>query len=231
MRDLVSIIIPAKNEEEIIKNTIKRIYNALKGKYDFEIIVLNDNSTDKTGKILNSLKKEIKRLKVIHRKPPSGFGVTIKQGIKNSKGDVIILVMADACEEPNDILKIIEKSFEKYDIVFGSRFTKHSKIKNYPFIKLILNRFINYLIKIMFNLSTNDITNAFKAYNGKKLRKIDITSKGFEINIEIPLKLIKKGAKYTQIPVNWYGRKTGVSKMNLLKHGKAYIKTIISLLK
>jgi len=112
--------------------------------------------------------------------------------------------------------------------VLGSRFIKMSKVKNYPLFKLILNRFANNIIRIIFFSDYNDFTNAFKIYEKKVLVKLfPLVSENFNIFLELPLKIITRKYKYKIIPINWNGRSHGVSKFKIKEIGSMYIFTLL----
>ena len=202
----ISIIIPVHNEEEIIEKTIKSVIKTMK-KHPYEIIVVDDNSNDSTGKILDSLCKKNRRIRVIHKthlkSGPTGLGSALKTGFNLATGEIIIPFMGDMSDNPNDIIKFTKKIEDGYDVVCGSRFVSDSSLSDYPFIKLIVNRIYNNLFSLLFNLKINDISNAFKAYRKKIIKTVRPISDGFEITSEIVLKAHINGFKIGQIPVSW----------------------------
>lgn len=207
-----SVIVPAHNEEAIIGKTIAELIKAVKN-YDCEIIAINDNSNDSTGKILESLSKKYKRLKVLHKlafkQGPTGLGTVLIFGFKSAKGKILVPFMGDLSDNPDDIVKLVKKVEEGYDVVCGSRFIKGGKIKDYPLIKLIMNRLWNNLFAFLFRMKVKDISNAFKAYKKEVIDKTKPKSKGFEITAEVVLKAYIMGLKITEVPVSWSGRKRG----------------------
>jgi glycosyltransferase involved in cell wall biosynthesis len=227
----LSIIIPAKNEEKNIVKTYKKVATKLeKNKINFEVIAVDDFSNDKTLQILNKIKK--KNLKILRNKYP-GVGNAIKIGIKKSKKKYTCILMADASDDINNLItyyKLMKN--EKIDGVFGSRFLTASNVKNYPFLKLILNRLFNKFTQIIFFSNYNDFTNAFKIYNSKKLLKIfPLYSKKFDIFLEIPLKFYIKKNRFKIIPINWYGRKKGFSKFLIKELSFNYLRALLNCLK
>jgi len=233
MLQTVSIVIPLHNEEKNVKKVIKEISNFfrkhhLKG----EIIAVDDRSTDDTGKILDKLKEENSLLKIIHRSGDANsveFGWAIRDGINMAKCSIVVIMMGDLSDDPEDVIKMINKIEDGYDFIVGSRFCSAGKVYDYPSARLVVNRLCNYFIKFLFRLRTNDISNAFKAYRRDAIKSIKIESQGFYVTVEIPLKLIKKGYKYTQVPIKWFGRKKGVSKLKVLRIGPSYLKTILKI--
>lgn len=225
----LSIVIPAHNEEDCIGQVITGILEELeKENIDNEVLVVNDNSTDKTKNIIEPLLKEYPTLKLINRKPPAGFGRAVREGLEYVTGDAIAIVMGDASDESGDIVRCFRKIEEGYDCVFGSRFMRGSVIKDYPLLKLIINRLANTFIRLLFMINANDITNAFKVYRNEVIKGVQpLQATHFNITVEIPLKAIVRGFSFTQIPINWYGRKSGVSKLSIRYMGRKYIFTVL----
>ena len=138
-------------------------------------------------------------------------------------------MMADLSDDFNDLKKYFQIIDNKnLDAVFGSRFTKKSKVVDYPFKKLILNRIFNIFVQILFLNKYNDFTNAFKIYNAKVLKNmLPFVSESFNIFLEIPLKIISRKYSYEIISINWYNRKLGVAKFNIKELRAKYLFTLI----
>ena len=117
------------------------------------------------------------------------------------------IFMCDMSDDIKDVIKYYKLiSKQNIDAVLGSRFIYKSKVKNYPLIKLLINRIANNLIKIIFLSKYNDFTNAFKIYDRKVLLKfLPIVSESFNVFLELPLKIITRGYKYEIIPISWSG--------------------------
>ncbi|MDI6825945.1 MAG: glycosyltransferase family 2 protein [Candidatus Aenigmarchaeota archaeon] len=214
----ISIIVPAHNEERIIGKTLQYLSKTLKKSVlNHEIVVVDDNSDDNTLAIMKKISNFDKRIHVLNKisnKPgPTGLGSAIKFGILHASGDVLIPFMGDLSDDPNDIIKLVEKIEEGYDIVCGSRFIEGGKVVGYPFIKLIAHRIYNKFFSFVFGLGLEDFSNAFKAYRKNIFNSIEIESKGFEFNAEVLLKAHILAYKITEVPVKWYRRKEGMSKL------------------
>ena len=138
-------------------------------------------------------------------------------------------MMADGSDDINDLInynKLINS--DNYDAILGSRFLKESKVIDYPFQKLILNRFFNYFVGLVFWNKYNDYTNAFKIYKKSALIEISpLISESFNIFLEIPLKIISRKYNYKIIPISWIGRKKGASKFKIKELGSKYLFTLI----
>lgn len=224
----LSVIIPAHNEEDTITTTIEALVKELKKEnIDYEMLCINDNSTDKTLQLLQEFADKDPSIKVINRKFSPGFGRAIKDGLNYVKGDAVVFVMADMSDDPKDVVRYFRKIEEGYDCVFGSRFIRGSKVIDYPFIKLLLNRLANNFIRLLFFMKFNDVTNAFKMYRTNVVKAcMPLLALHFNITVEIPLKAYIRGFKIAQIPINWYGRKSSISKFKIKEITRKYLFTV-----
>lgn len=225
----LSIIIPCRNEEESIEDTLNVIISFLKDKIsEFEINVINDFSNDNT---FNKIKKisEVEQKIKVYNNQNIGLGGAINLGIENSSYKYATIVMADLSDSPEDIFKYYKEiNTKQLDAVLGSRFINGSKIENYPKKKLIFNRLFNNLVKILFWHKYNDFTNAFKIYRTDVLKEIKpIISENFNIFLELPLKIISRKYKFSIIPINWKNRSKGNAKFKIRELGSKYIFTLL----
>ena len=225
----LSVVIPAQNEIECIESVVADITaECEKEGVDHEIIVVDDCSTDGTGEKLDEMLSTYKTLRVIHRQPPCGFGRAICDGLKAIEGDAVVTAMGDASDDPRDIIRYFRKIEEGYDCVFGSRFIKGSNVCDYPRIKLLVNRVANTFVRLLFRIDNNDMTNAFKAYRAEVIRAVmPIEALYFNITVELPLKALVRGFSYCTIPINWYGRKSGVAKLKIREMGRKYLYSVL----
>lgn len=224
----LSIIIPVNNEIKQVKFTILKLLKLKKNFRKFEIIFVDDFSTDETLSLLQKKCSKSKLLKVIKNKK-KGLGSAIEQGIIKSKFKFLCIYMCDMSDDLNDLKKYYKIiSNENLDAVFGSRFYAKSNVTNYPLIKLILNRIFNNFVRLLFWSNYNDFTNAFKIYNKKTLKSLlPIVSENFNVFLEIPLKIISRKYKYKTIPINWTNRKYGKSKFKIKELSSMYLFTLL----
>ncbi|GBE75119.1 glycosyl transferase family 2 [Microcystis aeruginosa NIES-87] len=227
----LSIVIPAYNEEDCIESTAHLISERLeRDKIDYEILVVNDNSKDKTEAVLKKINQENPRIRYINNYYPNGFGFAVRCGLENFSGDAVAVVMADNSDSPDNIVDYYYQLQEGYDCVFGSRFIKGGKVIDYPIHKLIVNRFANLFIQVLFGLKFNDTTNAFKIYRKDVIEGISpLLSHHFNLTVEMPLKAIVRGYSYTTIPITWRNRTTGISKLKLKEMGSRYLFIVLSI--
>lgn len=225
----LSVVIPVHNEEGCIEKVVGGLAEELESKaIEYEIVLVNDNSTDSTPQILNRIDSAYKGIKLVNSFPPGGFGKAIKMGLDNVSGDMVVIFMGDGSDDATDVVRYYNKIIEGYDCVFGSRFIKESKVMGYPAIKFILNRLGNKLIQLLFLIQYNDVSNAFKAYRLAVIKAIQpLVSQHFNITVELPLKAIIRGFSYAVVAISWNGRGSGVSKYNIRELSRKYFFSIL----
>jgi dolichol-phosphate mannosyltransferase len=222
---LLSVVVPARDEEERVAFTIRHLHLELQlQQIPHEIVVVDDGSRDGTWQVLQSLQKDIPTLNPVQNKGTNGFGRAVICGLDHMRGDAVVIMMADESDDVRDVVRYWQKMQEGYDCVFGSRFMKGGGVIDYPRIKLLLNRLANTFIKIFFGIKLNDTTNAFKAY---RTTVIDgcrpLIAPHFNLTVEIPLKAIVRGYSWTVIPIIWCNRRTGLAKLRIREMGSRYL--------
>ena len=221
----LSIVIPAYNEEESITETIDQIEEAFsKVSIDHEILVVNDNSKDNTAQVLEELSKKYPAVNYVTNLGPNGFGYAVRYGLERYSGDCVAVMMADLSDSPYDLIRYYNTMIEgNYDCVFGSRFMRGGKVVDYPFVKKVINRIANLIIRVAMRIKYNDTTNAFKLYKREVIEGVKpILSPHFNLTIELPLKAIIRGYSYSVVPNSWTNRKYGVSKLKIKEMGSRY---------
>lgn len=222
---LLSVVIPARDEEADIASTVKHLHKELDlHSIPHEILVIDDGSTDGTWVTLQRESAGLAELHPIRNSNAHGFGRAITVGLNAMKGDAVVIMMADESDDPQDVIRYWEKLNEGFDCVFGSRFMRGGNVVDYPAFKLLLNRLANIFIRVLFNHGLNDTTNAFKAYRKEVIDGIrPILSPHFNITVELPLKAIVRGYSFAVIPITWRNRKHGVSKLKIKEMGSRYL--------
>jgi dolichol-phosphate mannosyltransferase len=189
-----------------------------------EILVINDNSSDDTIEVLNKLKKEVDTLRFITNEGPNGFGFAIRKGLENFTGDIVAIMMADLSDSADDLITFYNTLItKKVDAVFGSRFIKGGKTIDYPWLKRIINRISNTIVRMVFRIKYNDTTNAFKMYRRETIEGLKpFLAPHFNLTIELPLKVIIRGYSYAVVPNIWKNRKHGKSNLKIREMGSRY---------
>jgi dolichol-phosphate mannosyltransferase len=222
---LLSIVIPARDEEGCIASTVEHLHLELRLNHiAHEIVVVDDGSTDRTAAIVTALGERIPEARLIKNGPPHGFGRAIACGVQRMRGDAVVIMMADESDDCRDVVRYWNALNEGWDAVFGSRFMKGGGVIDYPWLKLRLNRMANLFIRLLFGVSLNDTTNAFKAYRRTVIEGCQpLLSAHFNLTVEIPLKAIIRGYSWTVLPITWRNRRTGVAKLKIQEMGSRYL--------
>lgn len=221
----LSVFFPAYNEEANIKNTVLKAVDVLKkiaGKY--EIIIVNDGSTDSTEKISNGLVKKNKNIKVITHTPNKGYGEALKTGFYNSKYEWIATVDSDGQFDFSEIKKLIEKS-KSSDVVIGYRIDRKD-----PLIRKIFGLGWTFLARIFLGINVHDVDCAFKLVKKDVITTIPKleSTRGGMISPELLAKAQKYGFTISEVGVHHFERKEGKQTGANLK---VIIKSFIDLFK
>ncbi len=222
---LLSIVIPARDEEGCIVSTVEHLHLELRlNNVPHEIIVVDDGSTDSTWPKLTGLALTLPELRPIQNKGRHGFGCAIICGLDQINGDAAVIMMADESDDSRDVVRYWELLNEGWDAVFGSRFMRGGGVIDYPWLKLRINRMANFFIRLLFNIKLNDTTNAFKAYRKTVIDGCrPLLSPHFNLTVEIPLKTIVRGYSWIVVPITWRNRRTGVPKLKIKEMGSRYL--------
>jgi len=226
----VSFVFPTYNEKENIVDLINEV-KKLKIK-NYEIIVVDDNSPDKTWEIVKNLKD--KNIRVIRRVNERGLASAISRGINEAKGDIITWMDCDMSMHPKYIPKLIKAIKNGYDIAIGSRYAKGGKDKR-PLIRVITSKMINLFANIVLNFNVLDYDTGFVAAKKDVFKKVPLSTKGYgDYCIDLLYKAGKKGFKIKEIPYIFIDREKGVSKSSehfytLFIHGFNYATRIIKI--
>jgi dolichol-phosphate mannosyltransferase len=222
---LLSVVIPARDEEGCIASTIEHLHLELRLQdVPHEIVVVDDGSTDTTWTILSELKTKVPALNPCKNPQPHGFGRAVICGLDHARGDAVVIMMADESDDCRDVVRYWKLLSEGYDCVFGSRFVAGGGVIDYPPLKLLLNRLANLFIRVLFRIKLNDTTNAFKAYRRDALDGCrPLISPHFNLTVELPLKAIVRGFSWTTMPITWRNRRTGTPKLKIKEMGSRYL--------
>jgi dolichol-phosphate mannosyltransferase len=221
---LLSVVMPARDEEGCIASTIEHLHLELQlQNIPHEIVVVDDGSTDHTWEILNRLRLKVPELMPTQNPGPHGFGRAVTWGFGVMRGDAVVIMMADESDDARDAVRYWRALNEGWDCVFGSRFIKGGGVIDYPRHKLIANRLANLFIRVLFRHGFNDTTNAFKAYRRTVIEGCrPLIAPHFNLTVEIPLKATIRGYSWTIIPITWKNRRTGEAKLKIKEMGSRY---------
>jgi glycosyltransferase involved in cell wall biosynthesis len=228
---IVSVIVPAYQEAEHIEGTLRGIVDAFRSaEVSSEILVVLDLVPgDETASLVRKVAKMYSEIRVLERQGRRGVGDALRTGIKEANGEIVVPVMGDGSEDPSDLLRLVKEA-EESDIVFTDRF-KQGRPPGYPLIKYVANRLCNFAVMLLFGIRYWDTTNAFKAYRKKLVDRLDLSSRGFEIFLELPVKAMMVGAPRTaEIEVLHIVRKKHMPKLSVIRDGYRYVRLLLCLL-
>ena len=210
------IIIPTYQEKENIERLAQTLFDLGQ---EIEILIVDDNSPDGTGDIADRLAAQDDRVHVLHRPGKLGLGSAYIQGFKFALDhgyDLIFEMDADFSHDPSYIPHFLEK-IKECDVVLGSRYVQGVNVINWPMSRLLLSYFANFYTRIITGLPIKDATGGFKCYRRSVLQAIDldnVKSDGYSFQIEMTFKCWKKGFRISEMPIIFYERQRGHSKMS-----------------
>jgi len=223
---VISVIIPAFNEEKTLSPVIQRTHETLRDfGMSYEIIVVDDGSTDKTA---NATLQNGAIL--ISNGQNRGKGHALVLGIKKARGSILIMMDADGAHQPEEIPKLLYPILSKnpgVSVVIGSRFLGNLEEKAISRIHFIGNKIFNLLIKFFTGEWVTDSQSGFRAYRREVLKKLNIKSSGFEIETEMTIKALKGGFPIKEVPITCKRRRYATSRINTFKDGFDILKIIV----
>ena len=203
------VVIPARNEEKNIGGTLDHLVGRLDREgIDYEIVVIDDGSRDATCWEVARRCGANPRIRLVENAGLHGFGRAVRRGLEEFSGDAVVITMADDSDDPDDVVKYYYILRDQADCAFGSRWIKGGRVEGFPRLKRVLNRFFNHLVRALFLLGYDDVTNAFKGYRRSVIEGCGpFLSPHFNLTVEIPLKAVVRGYSYAVTPISWRNRK------------------------
>jgi glycosyltransferase involved in cell wall biosynthesis len=215
----ISLIIPAMNESQSLEQLTREIVSTMKAlSASYEILFIDDGSTDKTLEKLKKLRAKNKKIKIVSHRGNWGKAVALQNGFTFATGDIVITLDADLQDNPHEIPKLLKKLDQGYDLVSGWKKTRHD-----PLEKVIPSRIFNTLVRILTGLQIHDINCGFKAYRREVLNDMRIYGELYRF---IPVLAHKANFKVTEVPVEHRARVHGKSKYGLERHIKGFLDLI-----
>lgn len=228
-----SFVIPAHNEQDNIGRLIAAIIGLgrREGWKNYEILVVNDNSSDRTKKIVQALQKRHKFISRLDRaKGNNGMGYSLIEGTKKARGKIIIWTMGDLSDNINTYPKLLNAIENGCDMVFGSRYMKGGSRGNLSPFKAFLSSSFTRVTKLLYGIESHDITNAFRAFRKEVFENAKLESGDFAISPEFAIKAQKMGCKLGEVPTTYTDRQAGKSSFKIMKMGRRYATILLKLL-
>ncbi|MBI2069777.1 MAG: glycosyltransferase [Elusimicrobia bacterium] len=226
---MISLLAPAYNEEDVIREFVRSIYAKVSLQEDWELIIVDDGSMDRTGAILKELAGEHPNLRVVTHARNQNLGGALKSGIAAAKGRIIVTMDAD-CAHPPELIGAMTAALANADVCAASRFVPGGGMLRVPIHRRAMSRLANFLYRVFFLSPVKDNTGGFKAYNASLLKSVAIEEHGFAVQLEIMTKLIANKARFTEIPFVLTNRDLGISKLNYVTAVPGYLKRVLILL-
>ena len=230
LRRAVSVVIPCHNEDMNIRPMVVRL-RTLFGDYLHEIILVDDNSTDSTVDLLRRLAAEDQRVKPVFRTAPNGVGRALRDGYGVATGRYVLSMDCDFQHLLPEIRDMFDAAARGYDVVVGSRFSRHSVLLNYPFQKIVANRAFHLLAQLMLRRRFRDLTNNLKLIRREVVDRLQLRQPSFAVNAETGLQPLLMGCSVKEVPISWINRSPdmGISSFQLLRVGGGYWQVLFGL--
>ncbi|MDQ2713102.1 MAG: glycosyltransferase [Acidobacteriota bacterium] len=226
----VSVVVPCHNEEMNIPLLVRQLlqfYNS----YIREIIIVDDNSSDKTAEVTLQLAREEPRVKLVSRKPPNGVGRALRDGYAAATGAYILTMDSDFVQILPEFRDLFEAVANGKDGAMGSRFSYESMLINYPFAKIVANRAFHALVNVASPVRARDLSNNLKLYRAEILKNLVIEQPHFAANAETGLKPLLAGYNVEEVPISWINRSIdmGSSTFQVAKVAPGYFSALLSM--
>ncbi len=230
LRASISVVIPCHNEQSNVGRLIEAILE-LYGDYVHEIIPVDDNSTDDTRVVISEMAKTDARIKPLFRSPPNGVGRAIADGLTAATGRYILSIDCDFQHLLPEFRDLFDKAAEGYDVVVGSRFSRHSVLLNYPFMKIVANRAFHGLARLLLRRDFRDLTNNLKLMRREVVTEMQLQQAGFAVNAETGLQPLLLGYRVAEVPISWINRSPGMgaSSFRLVHVGSGYWRVLLDI--
>jgi glycosyltransferase involved in cell wall biosynthesis len=222
-RKLVSVVVPAYNEAATITHVLERVC-ALD--FRMEVLVVDDGSVDGTPEIAERMGGDVR---VIRQERNQGKGAAVRAGIRESRGDIVVIQDADLEYDPRDLPKLLAPLIEGVaDVVYGSRLRGGEPQRAHMFWHYAGNRFLSLLTNVLFNTTISDMEVGYKAFDGELIRSISLVSDDFGFEPEVTAKLLRRGdVRLYEIPISYYGRTYAEGKKITWRDGIKAVATLI----
>jgi dolichol-phosphate mannosyltransferase len=227
-----SVVVPCYNEETNIPRLVEGL-TGMYGSYIHEIIIVNDNSSDRTEEVTREIISRDPKVKLINRKPPNGVGRALRDGYQAAAGRYILTMDSDFVSILPELRDLFDAVARGRDGALGSRFSYDSMLVNYPFAKILCNRLFHLLVNIFFDIRVRDLSNNLKLCRAEILKTIKIEQPHFAANAETGLKPLLAGYDIEEVPISWIdrGADMGVSTFKLVSVAPGYLFALLSALR
>jgi glycosyltransferase involved in cell wall biosynthesis len=220
----LSVVVPVYHEGEAARGVITEVAKRLRAT-GHEILVVYDEPDDPTVPVIEDIRRTHPEVRGVLNRLGRGPALALRAGFQAARGEAVVVTMADASDDPDDIPKMLAKLREGYDVVSGSRYMRGGRQIGGPRLKGLLSRLAGRSLRLFGGLGTCDATTAFKMYRKAVLDGLEIESRlGFDISLEVVVKASLAGYRVTEVPTVWRDRREGESKFRLLRWLPHYLR-------
>jgi glycosyltransferase involved in cell wall biosynthesis len=224
----VSVIVPVLYSEPQLQETLRALA-ALENRLDLEILLVvdvPDPSREANARAENDRMAAEVDAVTVYRVGERGFGSALRRGFAEASGDVMIPIMGDASEEPNDVVRLAERLEQGWDVVAGSRYMRGGRILGNT-AKQRISRLYSFLMRMAGGPRIHDVSNAFKAYSRSVVESVETLADSFDLSVELTLKAHQAGYRVCEIPTVWTNRKKGSSNFMFFRELRNYGRWLI----
>jgi SAM-dependent methyltransferase len=223
LRRSISVVVPCHNEEMNVVSLVeglRRFYDD----YLAEIILVDDNSKDETATVIRHMAEKDSRIRLLSRTLPNGVGLALRDGYRLATSRYVLTMDCDFQHLLPDISDLFDAAVEGYEVVVGSRFSRHSVLLNYPFGKIVANRGFHLIAQVVLFRRFRDLTNNLKLFRREVVQQLVLLESGFAVNAETGLQPLLMGCQVKEVPISWINRTPdmGVSSFKLARVGWGY---------
>jgi ubiquinone/menaquinone biosynthesis C-methylase UbiE len=226
----VSVVIPCHNEELNVAPLVEGLIRHY-DEYLRELVLVDDNSTDRTRQVLAELAAREPRVKPVFRTPPNGVGRALRDGLRHAAGEYVLLMDCDFLHVLPELREMFDAAMAGAEVVLGSRFSRESVLINYPLRKILFNRTFHVLANLLLRKPIRDGTNNLKLLSREVVDHLHVEVLGFGANAETGFKPLLMGYSVREVPISWINRTPdmGRSSFSLMENGWGYVQVLASL--
>ncbi len=222
---MISIVVPAYNEEEVIARFLEACVKDIRLDDPFEIVIVNDGSTDATPEIVRGFQEKYSFIRLVDHGVNRGLGKALETGFAAARGGVVVTMDSDLTHPPSMIKDLVD-GIKGVDICIASRYVRGGGMEDVPAWRVFVSRAANLVFDLILWTSIQDLSSGFKAYRAEHIKKAPIKASGFECQMEIMLYFIKNHLKHREIPLMLKNRQFGTSKFRFVKMGMKYVRSL-----
>jgi glycosyltransferase involved in cell wall biosynthesis len=202
----LSIVIPVYNERETITELVQRVLAVDYG-CEYELVIVDDGSTDGTKEVLDELSSSSDRINVVYQEFNQGKGAACRRGVQSAAGEIVIIQDADLEYDPREIPSLVGLIHQdRADVVFGTRFLSHGPHRVLYYWHQVGNKFLTFVCNVLTNLTLTDMEVCYKAFRREALSSIRLVENRFGFEPEITAKVARGKWRIYEVPISYYGR-------------------------